>query len=66
MSQLVEVVPLSKWLGISAEWLKTEAEAGRIPCLNADGVLLFDVDAVRRTLAKRAVQIKPRRGGVST
>jgi hypothetical protein len=37
-------------------WLRTEAEAGRVPHLRAEKVLLFDVDAVERVLLERARQ----------
>jgi hypothetical protein len=35
-------------------WLKAEAEAGRIPHVKADTVLLFDPEAVERVLLERA------------
>lgn len=34
---LVEVVPLAKYLGVPAAWLRAEAEQGRLPCVNAVG-----------------------------
>jgi len=40
--------------GLSLAWLKTEAEAGRIPCLKAGRSLLFDPDAVEQVLLERA------------
>lgn len=40
--------------GLSLVWLKTEAEAGRIPCFKAGRRLLFDPEAVERTLLERA------------
>jgi len=41
-------------LGISADWLKTEADAGRIPCLKVGRKRLFNVKAVQEKLAERA------------
>lgn len=41
-------------LGVPAAWLKTEAEAGRVPCLRAGRRLLMNVRMVRRALAERA------------
>ena len=41
-------------LGLSAAWLKAEADAGRIPCLRARQRLLFDPEAVERALIARA------------
>ena len=57
---LIEIVPLAKYLGVPAAWLRAEAEQGRLPCINAGGVLLFNLRAVKRALAERAAQIKPR------
>lgn len=45
-----------KRFGLSAAWLKSEAEAGRIPCLKAGRRMLFDADAVEAVLIQRAVQ----------
>ena len=43
-----------KRYGISAGWLKAEAEAGRIPCFKAGRRLLFDAEAVEQALLQRA------------
>jgi len=40
--------------GLSAAWLRAEAEAGRIPVLRAGRRLLFDVAAVEAELIRRA------------
>lgn len=45
-----------KRYGLSAAWLKAEAEAGRIPCLKAGRRMLFDADAVEAALVQRAAQ----------
>ena len=45
-----------KRYGLSVAWLKSEAEAGRIPCLKAGRRLLFDADAVETALIQRAAQ----------
>lgn len=55
-NMLIEVVPLAKHLGIPAAWLRDEAKQGRLPCVNAGGVLLFNLRAVKRALAERAAQ----------
>ena len=39
---------------VTVKWLRAEAEAGRVPCLNADGRLLFDPECVERVLLERA------------
>ena len=43
-----------KGFGLTAVWLKAEAEAGRIPCLMAGRRMLFDVEAVEAALLRRA------------
>ena len=43
-----------KRFGLSASWLKAEAESGRIPYLRAGRRMLFDADAVEATLLRRA------------
>lgn len=52
-----EVFPLhraARRIGVTSRWLRNEADAGRVPCLRADGRYLFDVDAVKRGLSQRA------------
>lgn len=41
-------------MGIPIFWLKAEAEAGRLPHVNAGGVLLFDLEEVERALREQA------------
>jgi hypothetical protein len=41
-------------LGVPEAWLKTEAKAGRIPCLRAGRRLLFSLSAVEAALLERA------------
>ena len=43
-------------LSLSATGFVAEARAGRIPCLQVDKRLRFNVDAVRDALADRAAQ----------
>lgn len=45
---------LARHLRVTAAWLRAEAEAGRIPCLRAGRRLLFNPEAVKRVLLKRA------------
>jgi hypothetical protein len=45
---------LSLLLGLSRDWLRKEALAGRIPCLQAGKRLLFHRTAVERALHERA------------
>ena len=41
-------------LELSEEWLRSQADAGRIPCLIADGNYVFSVEAVYHAIARRA------------
>jgi hypothetical protein len=52
--KLVKTGIMARRLGVPVRWLRSEAEAGRIPCLKAEKVFLFDEGAVIELLAKRA------------
>ena len=56
MSELLSLPRLARRLGITRKWLKAEADAGRLPCLNAGGRYVFDLEAVQEALAKRAAE----------
>jgi hypothetical protein len=47
---------MARLLGVAPGWLRSEAEAGRIPCLPAGKTILFDAELVERLLAERARQ----------
>ena len=51
---LLPLVLAARRLHVPSKWLRAEADAGRVPHLKADKVLLFDVDCVARVLACRA------------
>jgi hypothetical protein len=51
------LLPLSqaaRLLYVPATWLRTEADAGRLPCLRAGSQYLFDVDLIGGMLLERA------------
>lgn len=52
--KLLPAGPMARYLRVPVKWLREEAEAGRVPCLKADKVFLFDPDAVESALADRA------------
>jgi hypothetical protein len=61
-----KILPLrhmARRLGISQRWLRAEAEAGRVPHLDADGRLLFVPALVIEALAERAAQMPPNSDG---
>jgi hypothetical protein len=47
---------LATKLAIPQTWLRTEADAARIPCLKIGRRRLFDLDTVRRVLTERAAE----------
>jgi len=53
-SPLLPLRLMARRLGVTAAWLKDEADSGRIPCLVAGGRYLFAPLAVDRSLSERA------------
>jgi hypothetical protein len=51
---LLQVGPMARRLRVPVRWLRSEAEAGRIPHVQAERVLLFDPATVERVLVERA------------
>ena len=54
METLTNLAGLVARLRLPREWLRAEAKAGRIPCLRVGRKLLFNPEAVEKSLAKRA------------
>lgn len=53
---IMSIDELARRLRLSKRWLHTEAVAGRIPSLKAGKRRLFNIEAVRRSLAARAAE----------
>lgn len=51
---LVDIGQLAARLKLPIRWLKTEAKAGRLPCLRVGRRWFFDALTVDQTLAERA------------
>jgi hypothetical protein len=51
---LLPVGPMARLLRVPVAWLRSEAEAGRVPCLRAGTVFLFNPCAVEQALVARA------------
>lgn len=49
----VTLTRAARWLGLRADWLRGEAEAGRLPGLRAGPTWLFDLAALERALLQR-------------
>ena len=54
--ELLSLNQLARTLRVNRDWLRSEALAGRIPCLRAGRRLLFNLAAVREELAQRAAK----------
>ncbi len=54
MSELLSLARAARRLGLTAKWLRAEADAGRVPCLRAGTRYLFDLAALTEALANRA------------
>lgn len=52
-SKLLTVHELAERTGIPAAWLRREADAGRLPCIRAGRLRVFDLKAVLKALAER-------------
>ena len=55
-ASLLPVGPMARQLRVPVSWLRREAEAGRVPCLKADGRVLFNTKATEQALLERAGQ----------
>jgi len=52
--QVLPANQMARYLGVPVSWLKSEADAGRVPHLKAGKSYLFNPEAVEAVLAKRA------------
>ena len=56
MSDLLTLPRAARACGVPAQWLKSEAEAGRVPCLKAGQRYLFNAVALQQALAVAAAK----------
>ncbi len=59
-SPLLQAGPMARRLRVPVRWLRNEAEAGRIPHVQAERVLLFDPATVEQVLLDRARRLAER------
>lgn len=67
-NELFSLRPMARRLKVKHEWLRGEAEAGRLPGVNTDGDWLFHLPTILRLLARRAAgqnRETPRAKGVA-
>jgi hypothetical protein len=56
MEEILSLRRMARLLGVPMQWLRSEADAGRVPCLRAGSRFLFPPAAVQQALARRARQ----------
>ena len=61
MSDLLSLSRMARRLGVTQQWLRDQAGAGKIPCLKAGNRYLFNPVAVQEALATKAARL--RQGG---
>ena len=54
MPDLLSLSRMARRLGVTQQWLRDQADAGKIPCLKAGNRFLFNPDAVIEFLAAAA------------
>lgn len=52
-AKLLTLHCLAERTGLPVAWLKREADAGRLPCIRAGRMRMFDLAAVLKALAER-------------
>jgi hypothetical protein len=52
-TKYIRVAELARATRLPAAWLKREADAGRLPCIRAGRLRMFDLAAVLKALADR-------------
>jgi hypothetical protein len=52
-AKLLTLHKLAERTGLPAAWLRREADAGRLPCIRAGRLRMFDLAAVLKALADR-------------
>ena len=58
MNELVSLPRMARQLGVAKNWLRSQAENGRIPSLKAGNRYLFNPVAVQESLATLAAQTR--------
>ena len=53
-NNLITIGQLARKLKISVLWLRRQADRGVLPCIDADGKLFFNIEAVKMKLAELA------------
>jgi hypothetical protein len=63
MSELLSLSSMARRAGVTQQWLREQADAGTVPCLQAGRRYLFSLPAVLEALAVRASRPAFKEGG---
>ena len=58
MPELLSLPRMARRLGVTQRWLRSEADAGRVPCLRAGDRYLFNLPAVIDAVATIAARTR--------
>jgi hypothetical protein len=61
MNEILSLPRMARRLGVTQQWLRQQADAGKVPCLKACKRYLFNPDAVEQAVAAKAAEL--RQGG---
>jgi len=56
MSELLNLSRMARRLGVTAAWLRGQADSGSVPCIKAGTRYLFNAEAVQNILGAKAAQ----------
>ncbi|TWU06880.1 hypothetical protein CA54_52820 [Symmachiella macrocystis] len=56
MSDLLSLARMARRLGVTQDWLREQADAGKVPCLLAGKRYLFNAVAVQDAVATKAAE----------
>ena len=59
-AKLITLNDLAERTGLPVAWLKREADEGRLPCIRAGRLRMFDFDTVRKAIAELQIGGCPR------
>jgi len=58
MSELLTLGRMARRLGVTQQWLRAQADAGRVPCLKAGNRYLFNVPATIEAVTELAAKTR--------
>lgn len=58
MTELLTLARMARRLGVTQQWLREQADAGKVPYLKAGKRYLFNADAVHDAVATRAAKTR--------